>query len=190
MSKKSEEEIEQKLRALEAAMKEEESSKVPSTAHKSTELSQHSVTVSSAPLSKEQEGTAMKADLHLLGGFTSLLVGLLVLFSNLQVSTGWGWGLGSLFSGGGGNGTGLLVLMVIVGMGFFFYDYKNKIGWFLIIIGLAALLLSLFATMQIHLYSMNLLSFLFIFIPIAIGGGLLAKGMKMHGQIQDQSKKS
>lgn len=185
MGKKPEEEIEEKLRELELAMNEEKQSSVPAALQKSSSLSQGSSSAStiSTTMSKEQEASAMQADLHMLGGITALAVGLLILFQHLHVNfmppPAW-WG-------GGGSGTGMLVLLLIVGIGFFFYDYKNKIGWLMIVVSLAALVFTLFAGLNIFMGGMTLLTFIIIFIPFAFGGALVAKGLKMHSQIREQS---
>lgn len=187
MGKKPEDQIEEKLRELEFAIKEEqEVSKLPAAANKSSGLSGQeggSKSKSSHLLSKEEnEAAAVKADLHLLGGFTSVLVGILVLFSNLRVTTGWAFpGLGFL---GGGGSQGFLILLLIVGIGFFFYDYKNKVGWMLIIGSVAALIFGIFSSLHLYFASMSLLGFLIMFLPLAIGGALVAKGMGLHKKIE------
>lgn len=187
MSKKPEEEIEDKLRELEAVMKESTGSNVPAAIDKSTGLASTTLHISPGKLSKEDEASAAKADWNLLGGSALLLVGLFVLLSHLTVSTAPMWGGFGAFGGfGGGGATGVLVLLLLVGLGFFFYDYKNKIGWMLVICSLVALIFSLFASMHLILAPMSLLSLLFLFLPLVMGGGLLAKGIKMHGQISDR----
>ncbi len=179
MSNNSEEEIKEKLRLLEAEMKEGLQNNLPAKQEKSQNLSSTSTNLHL----QVHEGSASKADMHLLGGATGMLIGIVAIFANLEVSS---WGFPALMAGGGGNG--ILLLMLIVGFGFFIYDYKNKIAWLLMLVGLATLLLSLFANLHVHFAAMNMFSFLLIVLPLAIGGGLIAKGMKMHNQIQSNNK--
>lgn len=184
MTKKHDEQIEEKLRELEVSMKEATSSNVPASIQKSTGLSARTTHISAGKDAgkdrQEPEGGAVKADLHLLGGTALLLVGVFVLFSHLTVTTAQ-----SMFWGGfgGATGTGGLILLLLVGLGFFFYDYKNKIGWLLVACSLAAIVFSLFATMRIILMPMDLLSLIFLFLPLVIGSALLAKGIMIHSRI-------
>jgi hypothetical protein len=182
MGKKHEEEIEQKLHELEVSLKEATSSNVPAKVEKSTGLSAISERLAEGKVEGRQEGSTMVADLNLLGGSALMIVGLFVLLSNLTVMPG----MLNLWGFGGNNGTGGLILLLLVGMGFFFYDYKSKIGWLLVICSLAALIYSVFATMHIMFAPMSLLSLILVFLPLVIGGGLLARGVKMHGQIREK----
>lgn len=179
MGKKPEEEIEAKLRELEASMK--EPPKNPKIVEgKSTDLAGLSSHSSSVQLNKTNEGASLKGDLHLLGGFTALALGLFILFSHVQVSMGW-----SLFNWGG-NGGGYLVLLLLVGIGFFLYDFKNKFGWLLIAGSVAAIIFNLFAGMHLLLPPMSLLGLITIMLPLLIGGALIARGVKMQSGTQEQ----
>lgn len=188
MSKTPEDKIEEKLRQLEIKMAEESANTLPAQVEKSTALRSGSGAKGTQPagttdvikLSKDQEKLALKADLHMLGGFAALLAGILIFFNHLVVRSPF-----SFFNfGGGGGGQGILLLLLLVGMGFFFYDYKNKVGWLLIVGSLAAIVFGIFATLQIYFPSMSMLGLLTMFIPIAFGAALLARGMKMHSQIE------
>ena len=185
MSKKHEEEIEEKLRELEISMKESTASNVPSRLEKSTDLAKHTTHIAPVDSRKEDDTSTVTADFMLLGGFALLLLGVFILFSHLTVTTG----LAGLWNfGGGNNGSGFLILLLLVGMGFFFYDYKNKVGWLLVVCSLAALIFSMFATMHVVLMPMSLLSLIFLFLPWVLGGGLLAKGIKRHNQVHNTHK--
>jgi hypothetical protein len=182
MGKKHEEEIEQKLRELEISMKEATNANLPAAIGKSKELSRKT----SQPTSRAQEEAGpLTADLHLLGGCALMIVGLFVLFSHMTVMSGQPmmWGLGGM---GGSTGTGALILTLLVGLGFFFYDYKNKIGWLLVACSLAALIFSILATMRLVLLPMDLLSLLFMFLPLIIGSAFLAKGVVIHNKVNAQ----
>lgn len=189
MGKKPEDQIEEKLRELELAMKEEqEKSNLPAADSKTSSLAE----ASRAPaqkLSKADEPEAVKADLHMLGGFATILLGVLILFSNLRVTMGWGIP-GLAWLGGAGGSQGFFVLLLIVGVGFFFYDYKNKAGWLLITGSVIALIFGIFSSLHMYFSSMSLLGFIFMFIPIALGSAFVAKGLKMHKEIEDKKGKS
>ncbi len=193
MSKKPEDQIEERLRQLELSMKEENGAGLPAKSEKSSELSKSSgqtsssITSSKKSTSKEDDDLAVKGDLHLFGGFAALAVGLLILFSNIRVTSGWGFGAFSFFGGSGGQG--FLLMLLIVGIGFFFYDYKNKIGWVLTGGSLLALIYGFFASLHVGIMSMNLLGFLFMFIPLAFGGALVARGIKIHSRIENKDDK-
>lgn len=185
MSKKPEEEIEEKLRELELAMNESTDASLPATIDKSARLATSSAHTSLAKLNKAEEARSIKADMYLLAGFTALLLGIFLLFSHLTVHAG----ASPFWPGfGAGNGCGVLILLLLVGLGFFFYDYKNKIAWILIIGSLAALVFFVFSSMQLFLAPMSLLGFVFLFLPWVIGGALLAKGIKMQSLIRDTQK--
>lgn len=181
MSKSPEDKIEEKLRQLEISMKEESStSQLPASSHKGKSLSA-SV---KQPLGPIQEAEAAKADMTLLKGFGAIIIGVLILFSNLRVSSG---GLfGPLLSAG--SGQGLFLLLFLIGFGFLFYDFKNKLGWGLMVAGLGGIVFTVIMNLHIYLNSMGFFSLLLIVLPIAIGGGLVAKGMKRHKEIEDSSR--
>lgn len=189
MGKKPEDQIEDKLRELELAMKEEQdSTKLPADLAKSSSLSAQAKNQELKPDS-QSEALSVKADLHMLGGFTAILLGILIVFSNLRVTMGWGIP-GLPWFGGSAGSQGIFVLLLIVGMGFFFYDYKNKVGWLIVIGSIAALVFGIFSSLHMYFASMSLLGFIFMFIPIAAGCALLARGMKMHKEIEEKQDKS
>ena len=179
MSKSPEDKIEEKLRQLELSMKEESSSNLPASGQKGKNLSPGY----KKPLSPMQESEASKADMTVLKGFGAVLVGILILFSNLRVSSGWfGWGFM-----GAGSGQGLFLLLFLIGFGFLFYDFKNKLGWGLMAGGLCGIVFTVIVNLHIYLNSMSFFSLLLIVLPLAIGGGLIAKGMKRHKEIEEDS---
>lgn len=183
MSKSPEDKIEEKLRQLEISMKEESStSQLPASSQKGKTLSSNV----KQPLGPIQEAEAAKADMTLLKGFGAIIIGVLILFSNLRVSS-WSWGGFGPFLGAG-SGQGLFLLLFLIGFGFLFYDFKNKLGWGLMVAGLGGIVFTVIMNLHIYLNSMGFFSLLLIVLPIAIGGGLVAKGMKRHKEIEDSSR--
>ncbi|MBX9688185.1 MAG: hypothetical protein K2X27_15865 [Candidatus Obscuribacterales bacterium] len=181
MSRKNEDEIENRLKELEIAMKaEEKASNLPALPDESRVLGKQE---KSSPqiLGSAQDKANLKSDLYLLSGFTSLTLGILVLFSHLRVSS---WSVFNWF--GAANTNGYLVLSLLVGMGFFFYDYKNKVGWLILVSSLAALIFSLFSRLNIYFPQMSLLGMLLLFVPLALGAGLIARALKMQKSFAEE----
>lgn len=181
MGKKPEEEVEARLRELEASMK--EGSNMPTIVPgKTTELPALSSQSPSTRLSKSTEATVMKGDLHLLGGFVALALGIFFLFSHVQVSMGW-----NRIIFGGSDGGGILILLLVIGIGVFLYDYKNKFGWLLIGASVAGIIIVLFAGMHPYLAPMSFLEIMTAMLPLALGGALIARGVKINSCNQDQN---
>jgi hypothetical protein len=168
-------------------MKESSHSNVPASLEKSSALASSSshlrtgtdTGTSAGRVSAELEATSTKADLCLFGGFGLIIVGVFMLFSHMVVFPSM-----AVFGFGGGGVGGGLILILLLGLGVFFYDYKNKFGWLLIAFSLAAIVISVIATMRIGLQSMSMFSLLLLFAPLVFGAGLVAKGIRQHAQIK------
>lgn len=92
--------------------------------------------------------------------------------------------------GMGGGGAGFLILPIIAGIGIMFYDYKNKLGWLLTGGGLVVLLFVLLSQLTMYFAHISLLGFILMFLPLTIGGAMLAKGMKGRNRIENKAKQS
>lgn len=172
---KAEDEIHKKLAALEKSLKEsEESAPKDAIAKKSS---------STKLVTADDEKESLNSDLQVLGGVGLLVVGALMVLHHIQIGTGF-----MHIMGFGGGGAGFIILAVIVGIGIMFYDYKNKLGWLLAGGGMAVLLFVLLSQLTMYFAHISLLGFILMFLPLAIGGALLAKGMKVRNRLENKAK--
>lgn len=170
---KAEDEIQKKLVDLEKSLKESEAKQPPARVK------------SSALMTSEDEKASMHSDLQVLGGFALLAVGVLMVMNHIKIGTGMFHVLGI-----GGGGAGFLILPIIVGIGFMFYDYKNKLGWLLAGGGFVVLLFVLLSQLTMYFAHISMLGFILMFLPLAIGGAMIAKGMKIRNRLEDKAKQS
>lgn len=173
---KEDEEIKKKLAALEKSIKETSDTRQPPSKSSST---------GGLTRTAEDEKTSLSSDLQVLGGFGLIAVGVLMVLHNIQISTGFMHLLGF-----GGGGSGFIILSVIVGIGIMFYDFKNKLGWLLAGGGLVVLLFVLLSQLTMYFAHMSLLGFILMFLPLAVGGAMLAKGMRVRNRLENKAKQS
>ena len=171
---RAEDEIHKKLADLEMSLKETEAKASPAKLKISNQLT-------SAATEKE----AMHSDMQIFSGFALIAVGILMVLNHVKIGTGYMTLLGL-----GGGGAGFLILPIIVGIGIMFYDYKNKLGWRLAGGGFVVLLFVLLSQLTMHFAHISLLGFILMFLPLAIGGAMLAKGVKVRNRLEDKAKQS
>lgn len=173
MSKKQEEELEKKLRQLEASLKDEsQNTQLPSSKAKSTGMSAFDRIADRSGASADEAKTPGQesADLQILGGGIAIAIGIFAVLSHIRVTSGFPmWG-------GGGEG-GLAILGVIAGLGMIFYNYKNKMGWIVLGGTLLATILLVLSRLSLYFVPLDMFGLIFIFLPFALGGALLAKGL-------------
>lgn len=171
-----EKEVKEKLAELESALQ-EESQKALTHPEKPT-------TLTSLPSGgAENDKVSLNADMQLLGGFTLIGASLLMILNHAKISTGFltMFGLGS-------SGAGFIFLPFLVGVGLLFYDYKNKLGWFMTGGGLAAVIFVLLSQLIIYFPQESILGFILMFLPLAIGGALIAKGSSARRRLESKGQ--
>ncbi len=174
MKNKKEEEIERKLKELEAAIIKE----TPPVLKESTQLS--NIPKSSDLQAPDQSVSAERgapttspgSDICFFSGLCLVGLGIVMLFQHVRVGTGFMNMLGL-----GGHGIGLLAIALMVGIGWLFYDSKSKIAWMITIGGCAAIVLGVLSSLVMNFPSLTLLSLIMMLLPFAAGGALLLKGM-------------
>lgn len=173
----SEEKIKNKLAKLEASLQEDEKRKQQLA---NSSAGQSDLLAKNLPI--DQSKLLMSSDLHCLGGCALLILALLMVFNHTHIGTGMMTLLGFGHSGGG-----FLMMPILVGIGFLFYDYKNKLGWLLTGGGIVLLLFAILSQLVIYFPHLTLLSFIFMFMPMAIGIALLAKGIQIRQKIEQKA---
>lgn len=171
---KAEDEIQKKLLDLEKTLKEAQPGTTPARLKTSAQL-----------MNPEDEKQSMKSDMQMLAGCSLIGVGVLMVLNHIKIGTGVMSMLGF-----GGGGAGFLILPIIIGIGVMFYDYKNKWGWLLTGGGFVVLLFVLLSQLTMYFAHISMLGFILMFLPLAIGGAMLAKGMKIRNQLDDKAKQS
>lgn len=114
-----------------------------------------------------------KSDLHYFGGIFLLLVGIVVLFQHVQVTTGYmtWWGMTP------GNSVGLLLVMLTFGIGWMVYNSKSIWGWLISALSLFTIIFSIVSGLRIQFYPTTMLNMIFMLLPFAFGVGFLLKGL-------------
>lgn len=175
MRNKKEEEIERKLKELEAAIIKETPPVLKESAQlsnipKSSELQ---VSGQDVPATNQNApATSPGSDMCYFFGLCLIGLGIVMLFQHVRVGTGF---LNML--GLGGHGIGLLAIALIIGIGWLFYDSKSKVAWMITIGGCAAIVLGVLSSLVMNFPSLTLLSLIMMLLPFAAGGALLLKGM-------------
>ena len=103
-------------------------------------------------------------------GFVMTAVGLYLILSRVQVTTGfwlW-WGPGAF---------GLTLVPLIAGVGLLFFNGRSALGWFLTIGGLAIIIAGIISNLQIYLWRTNLFEFLVMLVLLVGGVGLMARAV-------------
>lgn len=164
---KKEQEIQSKLLELESTVLKE--STELSVAEKNTDLLSQK---NKGKASGSADDTVTKSDSAYFGGLGLIVLGLVILFQHIHVSNSF---LAMLLGGGGSFLVVFLPLMI--GIGMMIYNSRNKWGWVVTAGSSVVLVLSVLAGLQMRLDSMSLLQMIMLFLPFAIGGSLLVKGM-------------
>jgi hypothetical protein len=108
-----------------------------------------------------------------LFGFLLAVVGGWLLMNQVTVSGGWSlWGQDSF---------GLSLVPFIIGVGMLFFDGGSKIGWLLLIAGLAIVIAGVIVNMHIYFRPTSLFNTLLILALLFGGIGLLARSLKAQG---------
>ena len=199
MASKPEEEIEVKLRQLEANLKEETGGNVPAAREKKGGMSAFDKLNKKSSknfgelgefggLTDKDEESSMHADLNMLGGGVLTIFGFILVLSHIHVTSGGGgyWGMGNYGAGEGG----MVILGIIIGFGMIFYNYKNLFGWLVVLGTLVGTVLLVLSRLHLWFDPMNMLSLIFIFLPFALGGALIAKGLVAHHKADEKSKET
>ncbi|MBN9394918.1 MAG: hypothetical protein J0H83_06710 [Candidatus Melainabacteria bacterium] len=168
---KKEEEIQQKLIELEASVLDDEQRAV-SRQDKNGNI--YAVDTRSDAISSRsgKSGKAKKSDAAYFGGLALIFIGLVMVFQHIHVSSGLLAMLGM-----GSGGFALLFLPIMIGLGMIFYNSRSKWGWCLTVLGCAVTILATLATLTITFPGVTMMQIIIMFLPFAIGGALLVKGM-------------
>jgi len=117
---------------------------------------------------------AAKADLNITVGWCLLALGILLVFNHVRIGTSF---FAGLFGGMSRTGFGYLLIPFIVGIGIILYDYKKRVGWIITAMSCALLFFAILSQLIMTFPSTSLLGLMFMLLPLAAGGALLAKGM-------------
>jgi len=118
------------------------------------------------------EETIARSDGAYFGGLALIFAGLLMVFQHVKVQSGLLAMLGL-----GSGGFALLFLPLMCGIGMMFYDNKNKWGWIVTALSCVLLILSFLATLTVNFPPLTMMQMVIMFLPFAIGGSLLVKGL-------------
>jgi hypothetical protein len=168
---KKEEEIQRKLIELEASVL-DESKRELSTVTPGHNLSTIKTGANSQLSASGSSASLVKSDGAYLGGLALIFLGLVLVFQHVHVGSSFLAMLGI-----GQGGFALLFLPIMVGMGMIFYNHKNKWGWVITVLGCVLTLFAILATLTITFPGVNMMQLIIMFLPFAIGGSLLVKGL-------------
>ena len=126
-------------------------------------------------------------------GLTLTALGLYLLFDSVHVVSG-GTGIVSQWlmgSSGGWETTsrGVIFVPLLLGVGLLFYDAKTRIGWGLLWVGLAAIIVEILSRLQ-FMFSMKTSHLLLILGMTAAGLGLMLRGLREGKAAERQNSES
>lgn len=107
-------------------------------------------------------------------GLIVLFGGIFLVFKNTVTYSGFGYG--GIF-GGWQPPAGLILLPVLIGIIVLIATDKTILGWLLIIIGILILLLGVLTSLRFSWNSVSLFDTIMMFGLIAVGAGLMLKGI-------------
>ncbi|HEX3695427.1 MAG TPA: hypothetical protein VH374_08550 [Polyangia bacterium] len=108
-------------------------------------------------------------------GLVMMAVGIYLVFDHVTVHTSY-W----RFFGSGGTSFGITLMPLLIGFGALFFDGRSIIGWVLIVVGIALILVGVLMNLDIYFRPTSLWTTIFMFGIIAGGLGLFAKGLRPH----------
>jgi uncharacterized protein len=173
---KKEEEIQRKLMELETSVLKEQTD-LTTTAGHSTSSNMNTTSggntgrTPTVNASNSPDGIP-RSDGAFLGGLALVFLGLVMVFQHVKVSSGLLAMLGM-----GSGGFALLFLPLMIGIGMMFYNPKSKWGWVMTALSCVFLILSFLATLVVTFPALTMLQMIMMFLPFAIGGALLVKGL-------------
>lgn len=164
---KKEEEIQRKLSELESSVLSENTDLTISTPSGRSDLmaGSHSKSASSSESLSKNDGAYF-------GGLGLIVLGIVMVFQHITVTPG----ILSLL-GLGGGGFLILFLPLMIGIGMMMFNSKNKWGWIVTAGSCVFLIFSVLAGLNMVMKSMSMLQLIMLFLPFALGGSLLVKGM-------------
>lgn len=111
--------------------------------------------------------------LEFIIGLTMAFAGAYLLTSQVEVSSGF-WRVG------GYNAFGLTLLPLLVGIGMLFFNGRSAIGWLLVLLGAAIILVGILSNLHIYFRPTTLFNTLVMLGLLAGGLGLVARGIRVH----------
>ena len=109
--------------------------------------------------------------LEFIIGVTMACAGAYLLTSQVEVSTGF-WRVG------GYNAFGLTLLPLLVGIGMLFFNGRSAVGWLLVLVGAAIILVGILSNLHIYFRPTTLFNTLVMLGLLAGGLGLVARGIR------------
>jgi hypothetical protein len=106
-------------------------------------------------------------------GLTMAFAGAYLLTSQVEVSTGF-WRVG------GYNAFGLTLIPLLAGIGMLFFNGRSGVGWLLVLVGAAIILVGIIANLHIYFRPTSLFNTLIMLGMLAGGLGLVARGIRVH----------
>jgi hypothetical protein len=115
---------------------------------------------------------------HFFAGLALAVVGGYLILNQVQVTSSydffglWGWNRP--------GGFGLTMLPMLVGIGFLFFDGKSKLGWILLVGGLALIITAVLMSLSIHWAPTSLFNTIAMFGLLAGGIGLVVRSLRPY----------
>lgn len=176
---KKEEEIQRKLVELESSVLKETQHEVLLNNDKTqSELTGGYGSLKTDPGAKAGAGSSSstaalnKNDGAYFAGMLSIFLGIFMVFSHVKVGSSFL----AMLAGGGGV-VAVFLLPLLIGVGMLFYNYKSKWGRGITALSVVGFLLAVLFTLNFTFPPLSMLQTVMMFLPFAIGGALVVKGL-------------
>lgn len=175
-------EIQKKLVELESAILRETTEL--KTDETSTELTTVTKDVPAARHGSPSNPAASRSDMHYFGGIALLLLGLLMLFQHVQVTSGYvsWWGISA------GSSIGFLLMPLLLGIGWIVYNSRSLWGWMIAAVSLFTLVFTIISGLRIYFVPVSMLGIIFMLVPFAVGAAFVLKGMGGPAGVEEALK--
>lgn len=114
-----------------------------------------------------------RSDIHYFGGIFLLLIGIILLFQHVRVTSGYM----TYFGLSMGSSIGGLVILLLIGIGWVVYNSRSIWGWLISALSLCTMIFSIISGLRVHFIPINMLNLILMLLPLAFGAAFLLKGI-------------
>lgn len=114
------------------------------------------------------------------GGVLEFVIGMAMTFAGAYLLTSRVVVTTSFWTLWGYNSFGLTLIPLMVGIGVLFFNGRSPLGWLLVVVGSAIILVGIISNLSIYFQPTSLFNTIMMLGLLAGGLGLVARGIRVH----------